>query len=118
MFHFLGYRQIVQSFRYFVKKQMGKMNTMVEKRAQRAKGTILRKNALEKRANEDHIIYGLGQNTIFCRMYESKLDSANIAKLVSNYNSWGQPIVIDLVSYFRSWSIIFTILPKPDGQKE
>ena len=74
------------------------MTTMVEKRAQRAKGVILRKNALEKRENEDHIIYGLGHNTIFNRMYDAKLDSVNVSKLISNYNSWGQPIVIDLVS--------------------
>ena len=98
LFIFPGFRQIVQSFRFFAKKQVHKLDRMIEKRALQAKGSNIREEAIKKREEETHIVYGLGHNTIFPRMYSSKIDSPNIAKLISNYYSWGQPIVIDFVS--------------------
>jgi hypothetical protein len=53
---------------FLILKQNSKLSTFIKNRARAAAGAEIKKNALEKRADNPHIQYGLGHNTIFFRI--------------------------------------------------
>ena len=92
-----GSRQILQSFRYFGGKRFKKLNAYIEKRALVDKKVDHREREIQKRKDEEHLVYGLGHNNIFLRMYRPKMELFENSKVIWNFHEWGQPLVIDLV---------------------
>ena len=47
-------------------------------------------------STNNHIVYGLGNNTIFFRIQDETMDQTDHNKVIREFNEWGQPIVLDL----------------------
>ena len=93
-----GSRQILQSFRHFGKKRYHRLNKLIEKRATLEDKLIIREQERARRLDEEHIVYGLGHNNIFLRMYKTKVEGFENSRVIWNFHEWGQPLVIDLVN--------------------
>jgi len=87
---------IVKTINYLYESHVTNMKEFINKRARQAKGDEKKKEYQELKLNNNHIIYGLGHNTIFLRRYEKDIETAEKNKLLREHNEWGQPLVIDL----------------------
>jgi len=59
---------------------------------------------LKSRGKEGHIVYGLGQNTMFWRIEDSQIERHDNWMAVREYNTWGIPLIIDL-SFHNKYKI-------------
>jgi len=53
---------------------------------------------------EGHILYGLGENTMFMRIEDSQLEKHDNWRTVREFNTWGIPLIIDL-SFHNKYKI-------------
>ena len=87
---------IVKTINYLYESHVTNMKEYINKRARQAKGEEKKKEFHEMKKNNNHIIYGLGHNTIFLRRYERDIETVEKNKQLREHNEWGQPLVIDL----------------------
>jgi hypothetical protein len=95
-----GSRQILQSIRHFKMKRSLKLKNLIEKRASLRSKQRYHEEEIKKRQEEEHIVYGLGHNSIFLRFYRPKMEAFENARVIWNFHEWGQPLVIDLVTLY------------------
>jgi ribonuclease P protein 1 len=91
-----GNKSIAKAINYISDTRNFSMSDYIKKRARQAKFPIHKKNYEENIKKNNHIIYGLGHNTIYHRVYKKQDHRVDTNKTIREFNEWGQPLVIDL----------------------
>ncbi len=89
-------RKIRGILEYLGEKRRRVLRSLIEKRAATVESRRNWDILLRERAEEKHLIYGLGNNCIMLRRYPQDMVLQESWKEVREFHSWGQPIVIDL----------------------
>jgi len=102
-------------FLYLSKVRAAKINDLITKRITQAGAKKQGDDVRKIRQNETHLIYGLGHNHFSIRIYDSQIDDALSWYAVREFNSWGQPLVIDLsflkdMTYKQVKSMIYRLV--------
>ena len=122
---FLGLMDPLQNTDQGIKKclrfltQKANMDALgkIHYRAKKAKEDEVIEEAKKKKfETNSHIVYGLGENTIFHRINQRVMERGLDHKVIREYHEWGQPLVIDLgfvktLSYRHVKSLMLRELP-------
>ena len=95
---------IVKTIKYIHEKHIVELKHFIEKKARQSKGAAKKQARLDALKNSNHIVYGLGHNTIFMRKYPRDIEKIEKNKVLREFNEWGQPLVIDL-SFLKNMSM-------------
>jgi len=95
---------IVKTIKYINERQIEVLKQFIEKRVRQFKGAARKQARLDRIQNSNHIVYGLGHNTIFFRVYPRDIEKIEKNKVLREFNEWGQPLVIDL-SFLKNMSM-------------
>ncbi len=102
--HLTGTSRIKKYLSFMFKTEISQFNEGLRK-AENAKRTEeMKKIAKEKKANANHIVYGLGENVIMHRISDSTMNSFFNWIAVREFHEWGIPLVIDM-SHHKSWKM-------------
>ncbi len=89
-------RSIQNFFAFQATLKTRKELDFVKKRVASVVSQEIQKKVQAERANEQHLVYGLGHNVIMLKHYPKDMDRSMSWNAVREFNEWGQPLVIDL----------------------
>jgi len=89
---------------YLLKLEISKLHEQLKSVDKRKLHEELKEIKNELRSKEEHLIYGLGQNSIFWRIENQQMHAHSNWIAVREFNAWGIPIIIDL-SYHDKYRI-------------
>jgi len=88
--------QFLSYIEYMSKKEQRKISSFTKRRKSQFYEDYHKEQRKEEEANEKHIFYGLGANTIHLRMNDKTVDRMGNWNAIREFHEWGQPLVIDL----------------------
>ena len=108
--------QIRKTLNFVLAKHDATMRDFIKKRSRQASAEVLKQKHNEKKYAGDHIIYGLGENSIILRTYAKTERWPDTNKTIREFNEWGQPLVIDLafmkeMNYQQVHSLLYREIP-------
>lgn len=103
-------------FAYLGQGRSKEVLDLVKKRARQGRAAVTRAKVVKERAEEEHLVYALGHNTIRIRLLDSTIEKQEAWNVIREFHSWGQPMVIDLsfmqtMSFKQAKSVAFRELP-------
>jgi len=105
-----------KTLRYMGEIRSASAGDFIRKRARQYASKAKKAEVKAARANMDHLIYGLGHNTIRIRLYDSHIENHDNWNAVREFMPWGQPLVIDLafmknMTFKQAKSMAFREIP-------
>ena len=100
--HLTGATKIRKYLTYMFKTEISNFNEGLRKAENVKRTEEFKKQASEKKANEKHIVYGLGENVIMHRISDSTMNSFYNWNTVREFNEWGIPLIVDM-SHHQNW---------------
>jgi len=97
----LSHRAVSKTMNFLNLTLEQQLTDLVKKRARQSKKDEGKKIHQKLIADNEHIHYGLGHNQIHLRVNDRVLIQQDDWKVIREYHSWGQPLVIDL-SFLKS----------------
>ncbi len=91
-----SWTKLQRSLSFLGHLRIARLNNLIDRRVRIAKGKEIKARVLEQRAQNKHLTYGLGHNTILLRTFQSKIRTLGEWYEAREFHSWGQPLVIDL----------------------
>ena len=82
----------ISTFNYLLKMEMANLNRRLTVCCNQLFQPVYTAIRLEEIAAQKHIAYGIGQNTIYHRLYDKDLSRIDEWNAVREFNSWGVPL--------------------------